>query len=201
MTSSRSERALVPTSLSRGAGAAQHTRADRLLPGAGWRLRRRPNDTLLSALVAAEEQGDRLTRGELLANAVLLLMNGRETTTYMIGNGLLALLFHPDPRQHLQAEPSLIGSAVEELLRYDGSVQMRGVTAAEDLSIGDKRIGKGRACSCYLAQQAATRRGSPTPTGSTSADETVGTSTSGEAFTSASVPHWRARSSRSPLPR
>jgi len=94
--------------------------------------------------VAAEEQGDRLTQGELLANAVLLLMNGRETTTYMIGNGLLALLFHPDPRQHLQAEPSLIGSAVEELLRYDGSVQMRGVTAAEDLSIGDKRIGKGQ---------------------------------------------------------
>jgi pimeloyl-[acyl-carrier protein] synthase len=52
-------------------------------------LRRQPNDTLLSALVAAEEQGDRLTEEELLANAVLLLMNGHETTTHMIGNGLL----------------------------------------------------------------------------------------------------------------
>ncbi len=108
------------------------------------KLRRQPNDTLLSALVAAEEQGDRLTAEELLANAVLLLMNGHETTTYMIGNGLLALLRHPDQRRRLQAEPSLIGPAVEELLRYDGSVQMRGVTAAEDLSIGGKRIGKGQ---------------------------------------------------------
>ena len=107
-------------------------------------LRRQPNDTLLSALVAAEEQGDRLTEEELLANAVLLLMNGHETTTYMIGNGLLALLRHPDQRGRLQDEPTLIGPAVEELLRYDGSVQMRGVTAAEELSIGDKRIGKGQ---------------------------------------------------------
>ncbi len=107
-------------------------------------LRRQPNDTLLSALVAAEEHGDRLTEEELLANAVLLLMNGHETTTYMIGNALLALLRHPDQRRRLQAELSLIGPAVEELLRYDGSVQMRGVTAAEDLSIGQKRIGKGQ---------------------------------------------------------
>jgi pimeloyl-[acyl-carrier protein] synthase len=108
------------------------------------KLRRQPNDTLLSALVAAEEQGDRLTEEELLANAVLLLMNGHETTTYMIGNGLLALLRHPDQRRRLQDEPTLIGPAVEELLRYDGSVQMRGVTAAEDLYIGDNRIGKGQ---------------------------------------------------------
>jgi pimeloyl-[acyl-carrier protein] synthase len=107
-------------------------------------LRRQPNDTLLSALVAAEQQGDRLTEEELLANAVLLLMNGHETTTYMIGNGLLALLRHPDQRRRLEAEAALIGPAVVELLRYDGSVQMRGVTAAEDLSIGEKRIGKGQ---------------------------------------------------------
>jgi len=108
------------------------------------KLRRHPNDSLLSALVTAEEQGDRLTEEELLANAVLLLMNGHETITYMIGNSLLALLRHPEQRRRLQSEPALNGPAVEELLRYDGSVQMRGVTAAEDLSIGQKRIGKGQ---------------------------------------------------------
>jgi cytochrome P450 len=107
-------------------------------------LRRRPDDTLLSALVAAEAQGDRLSEEELLANAVLLLMNGHETTTYMIGNALLALLRHPDQRQRLQDDPTLIATAVEELLRYDGSVQMRGVTAAADLAIGGQQIGMGQ---------------------------------------------------------
>jgi hypothetical protein len=107
-------------------------------------LRRRPNDTLLSALVAAEERGDRLSEEELLANAVLLLMNGHETTTYMIGNGLLALLRHPDQRRRLHDDPALIVPAVEELLRYDGSVQLRGVTAVTDLSMGGKRIGAGQ---------------------------------------------------------
>ena len=107
-------------------------------------LRRRPDDTLLSALVAAEAQGDRLSEEELLANAVLLLMNGHETTTYMIGNGLLALLRHPDQRARLQGDPTLIVTAVEELLRYDGSVQMRGVTAAAVLAIGGQRVGKGQ---------------------------------------------------------
>jgi cytochrome P450 len=107
-------------------------------------LRRRPNDTLLSALVAAEERGDRLSEEELLANAVLLLMNGHETTTYMIGNALLALLRHPEQRRRLQGDPTLIAPAVEELLRYDGSVQMRGVTAAADLAVGGKQIAKGQ---------------------------------------------------------
>jgi pimeloyl-[acyl-carrier protein] synthase len=106
-------------------------------------LRRRPNESLLSALVAAEEQGDQLSEEELLANVVLLLMNGHETTTYMIGNGLLALLRHPEQRQRLCEDPTLIEVAVEELLRYDGSVQLRGVTTATDLVIGGQQISAG----------------------------------------------------------
>ena len=108
------------------------------------RLRRHPDDSLLSALVAAEEQGDRLSEEELVANAVLLLMNGHETTTFQIGNGLLALLRHPDQLRQLRDNPTLIVGAVEELLRYDGAVQMRGLRVAEDLEIGGKRLDRGQ---------------------------------------------------------
>ena len=89
-------------------------------------LRAQPNDTLLSGLVEAEEDGARLTGEELLANAVLLLMNGHETTTFAIGNGMLALLRHGAELARLREDRRLIGSAVEEILRYDGSVQIRG---------------------------------------------------------------------------
>lgn len=108
------------------------------------RLRANPRDDLMSALVAAEEQGDRLSTEELLANAILLLMNGHETTTDAIGNGLLALLRHPDQLQHLRDEPALIGGAVEEFLRYDGSVQLRGLDAAHDFELGGKQIRAGQ---------------------------------------------------------
>jgi cytochrome P450 len=107
-------------------------------------LRQHPTDTLMSALVAAEERGDRLSEDELLANAVLLLMNGHETTTYMIGNGLLALLRHPDQWARLRDDPALIATGVEELLRYDGSVQLRGLRVAEDFEVGGKTLQAGQ---------------------------------------------------------
>lgn len=106
-------------------------------------LREHPNDTLMSALVAAEEEGDQLTEEELIANAILLLMNGHETTTFMIGNGLLALLHNPDQLHILQEDPALITPAVEELLRYDGSVQVRGLGVAQDLELDGKLIRQG----------------------------------------------------------
>ena len=83
-----------------------------------------PQDDLLSALIAAEEQGDLLSEDELIATCILLLIAGNETTTHLIGNGMLALLRHPDQRRRLQADPSLIPTAVDEILRYEGSVQL-----------------------------------------------------------------------------
>ncbi|HZP99364.1 MAG TPA: cytochrome P450 [Reyranella sp.] len=90
-------------------------------------LRRRdPQDDLTTELVRAEEAGDRLTAEELRANIGLLFGAGHETTTNLIGNGLLALHRQPDQWQRLKEDPSLIPNAVEELLRFDSSVQMTG---------------------------------------------------------------------------
>jgi pimeloyl-[acyl-carrier protein] synthase len=95
-------------------------------------LRAHPNETLLSGLVEAEERSTRLTDDELLANAILLLMNGHETTTFAIGNGMHSLLVHPGELARLRDNPGLIAGAVEEILRYDGSIQMRGFPARFD---------------------------------------------------------------------
>ena len=107
-------------------------------------LRAHPNETLLSGLVEAEEEGARLTGEELLANAILLLMNGHETTTFAIGNGMLALLPRGEELARLRDDPRLIGTAVEEILRYDGSVQIRGVSAGCDFAIDAAEIRAGQ---------------------------------------------------------
>jgi cytochrome P450 len=103
-------------------------------------LRRQPQENLLSALVQAEEQGDRLTEDELFANCVLLMIAGHETTTNLIGNGMLALLQNPDKRALLKQNPDLIATAVEELLRYESPVQKMGRIALADIQIGEKQI-------------------------------------------------------------
>jgi cytochrome P450 len=105
--------------------------------------RQDPQNDLLSGLIAAEEQGDRLSEDELLATAILLLGAGHETTMNLIGNGTLALLRNPDQLEKLKSDPTLIPSAVEELLRYDGSVQMTARTALVDVELGGKVIHKG----------------------------------------------------------
>ncbi|MGB0388286.1 MAG: cytochrome P450 [Ardenticatenaceae bacterium] len=86
--------------------------------------RANPQDDLLSALIAAEEAGDQLSEKELHATVILLFVAGHETTINLIGNGTLALLRHPSQMQQLKNDPSLIKSAIEELLRYDSPVQM-----------------------------------------------------------------------------
>jgi len=103
-------------------------------------LRLKPRDNLLSALIQAEEQGDRLTEHELFANCVLLMIAGHETTTNLIGNGVLALLRNPDQKKTLMLNPDLIVSAVEELLRYDSPVQKMARLALQDLEIAGKQI-------------------------------------------------------------
>ncbi|MBI4561578.1 MAG: cytochrome P450, partial [Candidatus Rokubacteria bacterium] len=105
--------------------------------------RKRPQADLLSALIAAEEQGDKLSEGELLATCNLLLVAGHETTVNLIGNGLLALLRHPDQLNALREAPSLIESAVEELLRYDGPVQRTARIPNTDVEIDGRKIAKG----------------------------------------------------------
>jgi len=85
--------------------------------------RRRPADDLLSALVAVRDGGDQLSEDELTSMVYLLLLAGHETTVNLIGNGVLALLTHPDQLARLRAEPERLPAAVEELLRFDGPLQ------------------------------------------------------------------------------
>ncbi len=101
-----------------------------------------PQDDLLSGLIAAEEEGDKLDEDELLATAILLFAAGHETTMNLIGNGMLALFRNPGQMAKLRADPSLIKTAVEEFLRYDGSVQITARVALEDIEVGGKTIGK-----------------------------------------------------------
>lgn len=87
------------------------------------RRRARPGDDLVSALIAAEEQGERLSHEELISTTLLLFTAGHETTTNLIGNGLLALLRNPDQLRRLRDDPALLRPGIEELLRYDSPVQ------------------------------------------------------------------------------
>jgi pimeloyl-[acyl-carrier protein] synthase len=106
--------------------------------------RARPGQDLLTALIAAENQGRSLTEDELLSMCILLLVAGHETTVNLISNGLLALLRNPGQLERLRAQPTLIRSAVEELLRYDSPVQLTGRIPLVDMEIGGKLIGKGQ---------------------------------------------------------
>lgn len=121
--------------------------------------RETPEDDLLTALlsVTAEEDLDCphphspasahassiLTEEELVSNINILLSTGHETTTHLIGNGLLALLHHPDQMERLQSQPSLLEPAIEEMLRYDNPVQITYRSALEDANIHGKLIRKG----------------------------------------------------------
>jgi cytochrome P450 len=109
-----------------------------------------PRDDMLSALIAAEEAGDKLNEEELLATCILLLVAGHETTVNLIGNGTLALLRHPAELRKLRDHPGLIGSAVEELLRFDGPVQRTARIPSEDITIGGQTIGKGELVMPFL---------------------------------------------------
>ena len=106
--------------------------------------RRQPRDDMLSALLAAEEEGDRLTHDELLGTLMLLLLAGNETTRSLIGNGMLALLKNPDQLQRLRENPDLLESAIDEMLRYDSPVQFIIRVVMEDVEFKGKRFRAGQ---------------------------------------------------------
>ena len=103
--------------------------------------RREPGEDLLSALVAVSDAGDVLSEGELLVTLTLLLIAGHETTTNLIGNGVLALLRHPQGLKPLGADGENAARVVEEVLRYDSPVQLTARTALRDTALGDTALG------------------------------------------------------------
>jgi cytochrome P450 len=98
--------------------------------------RARPGGDLLSELIRAEDDGQRLSEPELIATCVLLLVAGHETTVGLISNAILALLRHPDQLAALRADPGLADGAVEETLRYDAPVQLTGRVARGGMQVG-----------------------------------------------------------------
>src|SRR5882724_5981111 len=108
-------------------------------------------DGLVSALMNAEIQGDRLSEEEVIANCIVTLVGGQETTTNLIGNGALALLRNPGELEKLRSNLALIPSAVEELLRFESPSQHTGRLAPEDTEIGGRLIRKRQAVIAVMA--------------------------------------------------
>ncbi len=104
--------------------------------------RHQPEDDLITALVRAELEGDKLTEEEMVSSCVTILIGGHETTTYLIANGMYALLQHPDQLRRLRDNPDLADSATEEFLRYDGPFQRNRRIATRDVQLGDVTIEK-----------------------------------------------------------
>jgi cytochrome P450 len=107
--------------------------------------REHPRDGLISAYLNAEIDGDRFTEEEVVANTIVTMVGGQETTTNLIGNGVLTLLRHHDQLERLKADMSLIPSAVEELLRYESPSQHTARLAPDDVMLGGKMIRKRQA--------------------------------------------------------
>ena len=112
--------------------------------------RRQPGEDLTTQLLQAEEEGSKLSNEELIANIILLFGAGHETTVNLIGNGLLALFRNPEQLRLLRDNPARIGNAIEELLRYDSSVQLTGRVASEDTELAGVRVVRGDGVLCLL---------------------------------------------------
>jgi pimeloyl-[acyl-carrier protein] synthase len=110
-----------------------------------------PREGLVHALLNAEIEGDRLSEEEVIANCIITMVGGQETTTNLIGNGVLSLLRDPDELEKLRSDFSLIPSAVEELLRYESPSQHTARLAPNDTALGGKLIGKRQAVIAVMA--------------------------------------------------
>lgn len=105
----------------------------------------KPQEGLVSAMMSATVDGAKLTEDEIIANLIVTMVGGQETTTNLIGNGMLSLLRNPEALQKLRDDPSLIPSAVEELLRYESPSQHTARLAPADVELGGKKIRKRQA--------------------------------------------------------
>ncbi len=114
------------------------------------RRREEPGEDLISDLLAAEIDGERLGLRDLLGFSALLLIAGNETTTNLIGNAILCFDERPEAMDQLQAEPALMRTAIEEVLRYRSPVQAMFRTAVADTIIGDQEIKAGSTILAYI---------------------------------------------------
>lgn len=123
-----------------------------------------PRDDLVTALVQAEESGDRLSEEELLSMVILLLIAGYETTTNLIASGALALIQHPQQRERWQHDPALAESAVEELLRYTSPLEIASVRIArEEVAFGSVTVPPGELVAAVLGSANRDERQFPDP--------------------------------------
>ena len=114
-------------------------------------MQEHPREGLIHSFMTAEIDGDRLSEEEIVANCVVTMVGGQETTTNLIGNGLLTLMRHGEQLDRFRDHPDLLQSGVEELLRYESPSQHTGRIAREDVQIGDKQIRKGQAVMAIMA--------------------------------------------------
>ncbi|MFL6439677.1 MAG: cytochrome P450 [Terriglobales bacterium] len=110
-----------------------------------------PREGLVNSLMNAEVDGDRFTEEEVIANCIVTMVGGQETTTNLIGNGVLTLLRNPEQLENLRSNMSLIPSAVEEMLRFESPSQHTARLAPEDTTLGGKRIGRRQAVIAVMA--------------------------------------------------
>jgi cytochrome P450 len=114
-------------------------------------LRKQPREGLIHSLMTAEIDGDRLTDEEVVANSIVTMVGGLETTTNLIGNGVLSLLRNPGELQKLRNDLSLVPSAIEELLRYESPSQHTARMAPDDVELGGRKIRKRQAVIAVMA--------------------------------------------------
>jgi len=112
---------------------------------------RNPHDGLIRSLMDAEVDGQRLSEDEVIANTIVTMVGGQETTTNLIGNGILTLTRQPNKMAQLRAHPEIIESAVEELLRYETPSQHTARIVKQDTEIGGKLMKKGEAVMAVMA--------------------------------------------------
>jgi cytochrome P450 len=115
------------------------------------RLQVLPGDGLVQSLMDAEVDGDRLSDEEVVATCIVTMVGGQETTTNLIGNGVVTLLRHPEELECLRHDRSLLSSAVEEMLRYESPSQHTGRLAPEDRELGGKVVRKKQAVMAVMA--------------------------------------------------
>ena len=113
--------------------------------------KKEPRPGLIHSLIKAEVEGNRLTDDEIIANCIITMVGGLETTTNLIGNGVLTLLRHPHQMERLRSDPSIIAPAIEELLRYESPSQHTARLAPADVELGGKKIRKRQAVIAVMA--------------------------------------------------